>query len=319
MLTINVSNVNHALPIALMHLRENGVLQDSRNGPTLEYPEPVCTTYQVPEERVLFEPKRDANPFFHLFEALWIIGGSRDVAFPALFNRRLGEYSDDGVTFHAAYGYRLRQQHGDQVAKSIELLRNNVASRQVVLQIWDAELDLGAVSKDVPCNDLIMLKVRNDRLNMTVCNRSNDLIWGAYGANVVHFSMLQEYVANKLGLGVGVYNQVSDSLHVYLDNPQWEVLKCLPVVPYDIYLQEDVPIYPLGANNPQWDNDNAMFLDDPFGDTKYSTPFFKDIVQPMAIVWQAHKSDKSGVAAIKHMVRCDWQVAAQAWLARREP
>ena len=33
------------------------------------------------------------------------------------------------------------------------------------------------------------------KLCMTVCNRSNDMLWGAYGANVVHMSMLQEFVA----------------------------------------------------------------------------------------------------------------------------
>jgi hypothetical protein len=35
---------------------------------------------------------------------------------------------------------------------------------------------------------------------MTVTNRSNDLCWGMLGANYVHFTILQEYLAARLGV-----------------------------------------------------------------------------------------------------------------------
>ena len=50
---------------------------------------------------------------------------------------------------------------------------------------------------------------------MTVSNRSNDIIWGTFGANAVHMSMLHEYVASALMLHVGKYTQISDSFHAY--------------------------------------------------------------------------------------------------------
>ena len=50
---------------------------------------------------------------------------------------------------------------------------------------------------------------------MTVTNRSNDMIWGAYGANAVHMSVLLEYMAGMLGYGVGAYYQFSNNLHAY--------------------------------------------------------------------------------------------------------
>ena len=48
-------------------------------------------------------------------------------------------------------------------------------------------------------------------------------------------SMLQEYVAGRLGVAVGAYNQVSDSLHVYTDLPVWERVKDVSYKPIDFY------------------------------------------------------------------------------------
>lgn len=319
MLTLKVKNVNEALAVGIMSLREKGIAQPSRAGATLEYPEPVCTTYLNPTERVLFDPRRDANPFFHLFEALWIIGGRRDVKFLARFNPRMAEYSDNGYDFHAAYGHRLRSAQGfDQIKIAINLLKENPDTRRAVLQIWDATLDLGTATKDTPCNDLIMLKIRDGKLNMTIANRSNDVIWGAYGANAVHFSMLQEYIADKVGVEVGVYNQVSDSYHVYTDNPQWETLKDMRVTGYDPYNDiYNAHPFPLNAQEEGWDEDLEMFLDDPFGDTRYKTAYFDKVIQPLAISWQAHKESRKGLPPLLNMVDCDWKIAASMWLERR--
>lgn len=318
MLSIRVRNVNEALPLGMMHLRESGIPEESRGMMTLEYPTPVTTTYERPWERVLFSPERDANPFFHLFEALWIIGGRQDVAFLAQFNKRMADYSDNGKTFHAPYGFRLRHMMlTDQIEAAITLLREKPDTRQCVMHIWNADLDLGAVSKDIPCNDMIFLKIRDGALNMTVCCRSNDAIWGAYGANAVQFSMMQEYIADRVGVEIGHYRQVSDSFHVYTDNPQWEALKYLPPLP-NYYDTASVLCVPLGAESRYWHDDLRMFLDDPFGDTVYQTLFFTEVVQPMAVAWKAHKEEKRGYIALQKTDDIDWLVAGREWMARRE-
>jgi hypothetical protein len=54
---------------------------------------------------------------------------------------------------------------------------------------------------------------------MTVSNRSNDLIWGTYGANMVHFNLLLTYVAAAVGVPKGYYHQVSSNTHLYMDFP----------------------------------------------------------------------------------------------------
>jgi hypothetical protein len=178
MYSIKVHNVNEALPIGLALLRDVGQRVAPRGQVTLEYPGPVATTYINPTHRVLMDPDRDANPFFHFFEAMWILAGRDDVAFLSYFNKRMSDYSDDGERFHAPYGHRLRKAYGfDQIEGVISELETNPDSRRAVAAIWHPALDLAKNSKDIPCNDTIFFKLRRGKLNMTVACRSNDVVW----------------------------------------------------------------------------------------------------------------------------------------------
>ena len=109
---IESQGVSEAFYLGLQLLKENGIRRDSRAGEVIEYPEPVCTVYRAPEQRVLFYEERNANPFFHFFEAFWMLAGRQDVSYVTNFNKRMSEFSDDGVIFHGAYGYRWRNYFG---------------------------------------------------------------------------------------------------------------------------------------------------------------------------------------------------------------
>src|SRR6266478_1362063 len=118
---LRVSNVNVALSEGLWWMKSAGVKEDSRNGPVLVSPEPVMTVYTRPTERVLSSPLRDANPFFHLMEALWMLAGRNDVAWPAQFAKQILQYSDDGVILWGGYGARWRRWFGyDQLTLLIK-------------------------------------------------------------------------------------------------------------------------------------------------------------------------------------------------------
>src|ERR1017187_3661662 len=105
---LHVRNVHEALPRALALLEQEGVERPSRNGPVLLGPS-VTTVYERPCERVIFWPERDANPYFHLYEALWMLAGRDGIAGPARYAKQIREYSDDGVVLHGAYGDRWRK------------------------------------------------------------------------------------------------------------------------------------------------------------------------------------------------------------------
>ena len=189
---INVRNVSEALYRTVHALQAIGEEVETRNGKALEFPYPVVTCYTHSRERVLFYPDRDANPFFHLMESFWMLAGKNDVDWISKYNGRINNYSDDGVTFHGAYGYRWKHWFGfDQLEVAIQRLLSYENDRRTVVGMWDPAKDFstGNDGKDYPCNTQIMFWVRDDTLNMTVCNRSNDMIWGAYGANAVHMSV----------------------------------------------------------------------------------------------------------------------------------
>ena len=322
---IHARNVNQAWPQALRMVKGAGLPRQSRNGPVREMPEPVTTVYECPWERVLFDDLRDANPFFHLMEALWILAGRDDVAWPAQFCAQLKEYSDDGQQFYGAYGMRLRHGGEDQFATAIELLKDDPASRRAVLQIWDARRDLGHEGKDIPCNTHLYLKLRDGALLMTVCNRSNDIAWGLYGANVVQWSMVQEYLAAQLGVAMGELTTVSDSFHIYESNAVWQAIKSMEGIQAlaDPYGSRHVCAYPLVDVPSRFDTELAEFLNDPLDElgemfTKdRRNSFFWAVAQPMYRAWKAHKHDKSGAAHLLDCQATDWRHAGLKWLARR--
>jgi thymidylate synthase len=243
MRVLHVRNVHRALPAALELLHQHGESRSTRNGPVLQAPWPVTTVYQNPTERVLFWPQRDANPFFHLYESLWMLAGREDVEPLTRYAKQMKAFSDDGETLHGAYGRRWRKWFsskngwlfGDQLGIIIRRLKENPEDRRCVLQMWDAEEDLNSLSKDVPCNTMATFqRGANGELNMTVFCRSNDIVWGAYGANAVHFSMLLEYMALAMDCQVGIYTQVSVNWHGYLST-----LKPLDEIPYWQYQHDD--------------------------------------------------------------------------------
>lgn len=228
MRVIRAVNVNDALTQGLELLSAHGVSMDSRNGPVIKADMPVATVTERPEQRVLFHPWRDANPFFHFYESLWMLAGRRDIKPLTRYVARMAEYSDDGITQNAAYGFRWRHAretvlgevvfNRDQLSVIISELRSNPKSRQCVLQIWDHELDLGTKTKDHACNIAATFQIDHfGRLEMVVFCRSNDAIWGCHGANAVHFSVLMEYVARSVGVQLGSMTQVSVNYHAYAD------------------------------------------------------------------------------------------------------
>lgn len=417
-------NVNDAFEGLVRGIHQGRIptdVQSSRNGEVLQVSEPMIVTYERPTERVLFNSVRDCNPFFHLFESLWMLAGCNDVAALKIFNSRIGDYSDDGLTFNGAYGYRWRYaavmdddaengwRYVNQLSTIINHLKANPTSRRAVLQMWNVKDDLlkigvvhpgvacyecsgsgitpgtestyckhcsgtgvkkkswtDVVSKDVCCNISVMFSVESGDcrtceatpgrshastkdypgdcpackgsphdqpryLNMTVTNRSNDLIWGMLGANVVHFSMLQEYVADSLGLEVGSYHQFTNNLHVYTEtNSGWKPKEWLSE--YGQTMHDDQEVYdqklirtPLVLDQGRFDREVLAFVHavksgQLNASTKYAEPFLETVAKPMCLAFAAHKQRlyPTALALIGQVRATDWMIAGHRWLLRRE-
>lgn len=347
--TITARNVNHALESGLHHLKNEGVITGSRNGPVLVAPGPVVTAYKKPMERVLWCPVRDANPFFHLFESMWMLAGRNDTATLTPLVPRMGMFSDDQKTLNGAYGYRWREHFGyDQLKEISKMLAKDPSTRRAVLSMWDPmgtpeeEGDqlpdlVNQGSKDLPCNTHIYFDASRGKLDMTVCNRSNDVIWGAYGANSVHMSFLHEWMALASGLEVGIYYQFSNNYHIYVAREDVQRLLYCPATVDRAHWRVDYQMlneYNFAAtqNNPrplltpnEWRAAHG-FLDEMeewcANGGKLTQPlyaFTQDVLNP---VMQAHRLYKEGdtrraVAALAQAKHSDWRTACLMWLNRR--
>lgn len=304
---------------------------------TLEITEPVVTTYTHPEECVLMDPVRDANPFFHLYEALWILSGHKDVARLAHYVPSMAQFSDDGTNFGGAYGYRLRNPVFDQLQETIKLLRRDPDSRRAVLSIgWMTDWNGVSKTKDQPCNTTAYVKLRDGRLYLTVCNRSNDAVWGCYGTNAVQFSYLLQYLAAHLECKVGSYVQFSDSLHVYLDGESgktWQ--RCAnskPSMIHQTYTYRSRVLYalPLVDDPVRFDEELKIFTSREDGmpaDYSYGEPFLKWVALPMCVAYDLHKENRTDEACTlllrflndtsKNANDEAWKIAGYNWMKRR--
>lgn len=175
----------------------------------------VSITLRNPLERCIVVPERHNNPFAAIYESLWVIAGRNDIADLSAYLPRAPDFSDDGSTWRAGYGPRLRNWRGvDQVAAVVSTLQAEPESRRAVISLFDPALD-NEPSKDIPCTNWLQFLCRDGVLDLAVTVRSNDLIWGFSGINTFEWSVLHEMVASWLGVAVGTVTYFIGSLHLY--------------------------------------------------------------------------------------------------------
>lgn len=317
-------------------LQREGAPSTSRAGDVLTLGAPLCVTYCNPTHRVLLDPHRDANPFFHLFESLWLIAGRQDARwldqFVGDFSSRFAE--EDGK-LHGSYGFRWRRHFGqDQLEGVIKLLRENPDDRRVVLQMWDPRSDLDRVYRDVPCNLVVVPRLLTEgpadsgnrlplafhRLDLTVFNRSNDICWGMFGANAVQFSMLQEYLAGRIGVQVGRYYQISTNAHLYKAHEA----SLSPT----LHRREYPGAQPIGTHWRDWDEDLYRFMrwSDDWSPASpvFSNAWFAKTAAPLYSVHRLWKLGRPNHARERlrdwsEDMAPDWACAAAEWMDRRLP
>lgn len=234
-------NVNHLYLQAMTNLLM-APIQPSRVEATKEL---THVMFQLNNPRQRLITMRDINPAFAFVEVLWIMAGGNNVKYLEFWNKRMRNFAD-GDLLYGAYGARLGCHHfwedtnfsstapglsealyipnstessWNQLQLVKETLERKSSSRQAVLQIWNVIDDLpvswGAErAKDIPCNIMSHLLVRDNHLHWLQVMRSNDAVWG-FPYNIIQWTMLQEIVAGWLGLELGPFVLVSDSFHIY--------------------------------------------------------------------------------------------------------
>ena len=119
--------------------------------------------------------------------------------------------ADDYNLVNSNYGYQWQRE--DQLTKVVSMLKSNPKTRQAAISIYDAK-EHARYKHDTPCTYAIQFTILDNKLNMCVTMRSNDL-WYGFCNDQYCFSQLQIMVADKLNIPVGTYYHFAHNLHLY--------------------------------------------------------------------------------------------------------
>ncbi len=305
------SGINQALVGLSKELLKKGVwrktpgFQSENSNRCLEFPFPVTVEIKNPSARVVRIPERKWNSTLPFAESLWLALGWNDLdELPGKYVKNLYNFSDDGRTWRAGYGPRIRfyndsrEQYDipnkfnpsgsvDQLRYVVELLKKDPYTRQALITIHDPLKDsnIDLETKDQPCTRSIhfMLSPKNE-LNCYVTMRSNDLLWGFSAVNVFNFTFMQEYVARLLGVKIGKYYHIAHNFHIYE--------KFLPRI-------KEFAKYDLKEVS-KLDND-FINCSAPFEFVRNIKEFNLALVEVLAFQERAFKKDMSGLEELKEI------------------
>ncbi|MCU1410106.1 MAG: putative methyltransferase [Rhodoglobus sp.] len=197
-------------------LEAEKVLPEPRQGANREL-RGVVLRLSNPRARLSRTMKR-GRAFSGIGELAWYLAGSDETAFVARYISAYLKY-DVGGRVPSAYGPRLFGAGVDaQIANLVDLLRAHPSTRRAVAQVFDRH-DLPASPVEVPCTCSIQFLLREGRLDAVVHMRSNDAYIGL-PHDIFAFTMIQELVANALGVDLGAYVHMVSSLHLYERNEE---------------------------------------------------------------------------------------------------
>ena len=147
----------------------------------------------------------------------WYLSGDRNISklgeiygkIPPIWKRM----ADENGNVNSNYGWQWQRNH--QLDNVIAMLKSNPETRQAAISIYDAkEINDGYYQNDTPCTYAVQFTILNNKLNMSVVMRSNDL-WFGFCNDQYCFASLQMLVAYELGIECGEYYHYAHNLHLY--------------------------------------------------------------------------------------------------------
>jgi thymidylate synthase len=170
-----------------------------------------------PENNYILNKDRKWSEEYAEAEWQWYLSGDPSVSklgeiygkVPAIWNRM----ADTDGNVNSNYGWQW--QRNDQLKHVIRLLSDNPETRQAAISIYDAK-EWDKYTYDTPCTYAVQFTVVDNKLNMSVVMRSND-IWYGFCNDQYCFSNLQMLVAYETGYELGTYYHFAHNLHLYND------------------------------------------------------------------------------------------------------
>ena len=147
----------------------------------------------------------------------WYLSGDCDIKklgeiygkIPSIWKRM----ADKNGYVNSNYGYQWKRN--GQLDYVIDKLKNHKHTRHAAISIYDCK-EHDQFENDTPCTYAVQFTILNNRLDMCVTMRSNDL-WFGFCNDQYCFSKLQKMVSNELNIEPGVYYHFAHNMHLYND------------------------------------------------------------------------------------------------------
>ena len=170
-----------------------------------------------PKSRKIINRERKWNEEYAEAEWQWYLSGDPSVSqlgelfgsIPPIWLRM----ADHEGKVNSNYGYQW--ERNAQLDMVVEMLKHNPDTRQACVSIYDGK-EITNYAFDTPCTYAVQFTIVNNRLDMCVTMRSNDL-WYGFCNDQYQFSKLQEMVSERLEIETGVYYHFAHNMHLYND------------------------------------------------------------------------------------------------------
>lgn len=211
MRAIEVSDIGTAWEESVRHVLRKGVPVTTEDGEeTLETDE-LIVKVRCPLRRIKHPENLSYGEAYLLqYSHDLVCGGENDHKFAYTYHERLFEYR---------HGRGLPY---DQIYNATRTLKLSQSSRRSICMTWNVLMDAGGIN--VPCLQWIQFLIRDNKLNMKVLFRSNDILMAMY-ANMYALVALQAHVASELNIPVGTYTHIVTVPHIYHKRDANEVEK----------------------------------------------------------------------------------------------
>ena len=170
-----------------------------------------------PKDRKIINKERNWKEDYAEAEWQWYLTGDPNIKtlgdiygkIPEIWKRM----ANDAGNVNSNYGYQWERT--SQLDIIVDMLKTKPDTRQAAISIYDAK-EISDYTNDTPCTYAVQFTIVNNRLDMCVTMRSNDL-WYGFCNDQYQFSKLQELMAFRLDIETGTYYHFAHNMHLYND------------------------------------------------------------------------------------------------------
>ena len=168
-----------------------------------------------PLANTITNKERKWNLEYARAEWQWYLSGDRNITKLGKIYGKIPpiwiKMADDEGNVNSNYGYQWQRKR--QLDAVVRKLKMDKDTRQACVSIYDGK-EIYKYDNDTPCTYAVQFTIVNNKLDMCVTMRSNDL-WYGFCNDQYQFSMLQQLVASRLDIPVGVYYHFAHNMHLY--------------------------------------------------------------------------------------------------------